>query len=590
MQVRILGPLEVWDDGRVVELGAGRQRALLALLALHSREVMATDRLIDELWGSSPPPTASKALQNLVSQLRRSLGAATIETVPPGYRLQLAVEDLDSRHFERLAAEGRRELEDDPRSAAETLRAALRLWRGPALSDFAYEDFARREIARLDELRLEATEDRVDAELALGLAAELVSELESLVLAHPLRERLRGQLMLALYRSGRQADALDTYRDVRSVLQEELGLEPGAALRELEQAILNQDPGLGPPPRLPRLAPTRRRRRATIGALAAGAVAIAVVVAAAIATRDNPAPVVVPNSLVKIDAETNEIVDVIPVGRDPGQVRVVGEYVFVSSETDQTLTRVAADTGEVTTSGASGADRGLAAAGERFLWVTSLSQARVSRVAADSMQLVDGVSLPRDLAVANVAVGGGSLWVSYTLSPAAVVRYDLPTLRAERRYRFASGGVQAPFELTYGLGAAWVSLGFASALLRIDGTSGETQEVRVGALPGDPTVGFDSVWVAGFGEDTVWRIDPLSATASSIVNVGHGPFGVAVGAGSVWVTNNCDGTVSRIDPESNDVVVTIDTEQFPRWLDVGHGYVWVGVGAESYDVLPWLCN
>ena len=176
------------------------------------------------------------------------------------------------------------------------------------------------------------------------------------------------------------------------MLQEEkLGLQPGAALRELEQAILNQDPALGPPPRLPRRAPTRRRRRATIGALVAGGVAIAIVVAAAIATRNDPAPVVVPNSLVKIDAETNKIVDVIPVGRDPGQVRVVGVDAFVSSETDQTLTRVAADTGEVTTSGASGADRSLAAAGERFLWVTSLSQARVSRVAADSMQLVDGV-------------------------------------------------------------------------------------------------------------------------------------------------------------------------------------------------------
>ena len=302
--------------------------------------------------------------------------------------------------------------------------------------------------------------------------------------------------------------------------------------------------------------------------------AIAAASAFALLARDGAPPKPVPNSLLKIDAETNEVVDVIPVGRNTGQVRVVGEYVFVSSEADKTLTRIAADTGEVTTSGASGADGGLAAAGERFVWATSLSRGRVSWVDAASMLLVDDVSLPRDLVAAFVAVGGGSLWVSYNPSPAAVVRYDLLTLRAQRRYPFASGSIQAPFELTYGLGAAWVSLGFGNALLRIDGASGETQEIRVGVTPGDPAVGFDSVWLPMFGDDNVWRIPPSSATASSTVNVGHGPFAVAVGAGSVWVANNCDGTVSRIDPASNEVVATIDTEYFPRWLDVGHGYVW----------------
>jgi len=590
MQVRILGPLEVSDDGRVVELGAGRQRALLALLALHPGETVATDRLIEELWRGAAPTTAPKALQNLVSQLRRSLGAAAIETVSPGYRLPLADADLDARQFEGLATEGHRLLEVDPGRAAQVLRQALGLWRGDALADFAYEEFAQREIARLDALRLGAVEDRIDADLGTGRAAELVPELERLVSAHPVRERVRGQLMLALYRSGRQAEALDVYRDGRAALQDELGLEPGAALRDLEQAILTQDPALGPPPKLPRPASARRRRKIAIGALVAAVLVGAAAALAAILARSDPPPAVAPHSLVKIDPASNEIVDVIPVGRDPGQVRVVGKYVFVSSEADQTLTRIAADTGEVTTSGASGADGGLAAAGDRFVWATSLSQARVSRVAADSMQVVDGVPLPRDLTAANVAVGGGSLWVSYHLSPAAVVRYDLLTLRADRRYPFASGGVQTPFELTYGLGAAWVSLGFANAMLRIDGAAGETQEVRVGALPGDPTVGFDSVWAVMFGDDTVWRIDPLSGTASSTVNVGHGPFGVAAGAGSVWVSNNCDGTVSRIDPARNEVVATIDTEQFPRWLDVGHGYVWVGVGAESYDFGPPLCN
>ena len=508
--------------------------------------------------------------------------------MPPGYRLALADGDLDARQFERLAAEGHRLLEEDPGRAGQTLREALALWRGRALADFAYEDFAQRDIARLDELRLAAIEDRIDADLATGRATELVPELEALVSQHPLRERLRGQLMLALYRGGRQADALATFREGRTALREELGLEPGAALRELEQAILNQDQALGPPPKLPRPAPMKRRRRVVV--VTALLLAIAAAIAFALLAREGAPPKPVPNSLLKIDAETNEIVDVIPVGQDTGQVRVVGEHVFVSSEADKTLTRITLDTGEVTTSGASGADGGLAAAGERFVWATSVSRGRVSRVNAAGMLLVDGVSLPRDLLAAFVAVGGGSLWVSYNPSPAAVIRYDLLTLRIQRRYPFASGSVQAPFELTYGLDAAWVSLGLANALLRIDGASGETQEIRVGTTPGDPAVGFDSVWMPMFGDDNVWRIDPLSATASSTVNVGHGPFAVAVGVGSVWVSNNCDGTVSRIDPASNEVVATIDTEYFPRWLDVGHGYVWVGVGSEPYDFGVPVCD
>jgi DNA-binding SARP family transcriptional activator len=589
MQVRILGPLEVWDGDRAVDLGAGRQRALLALLALKAPDVVATDRLIEELWGGSPPATAAKALQNHISQLRRALGADAIATRPPGYGLRLETDDFDAGQFERLASEGRRQLEDDPRAAAQTLRAALGLWRGPALADFAYESFAQGEIARLDELRLEAIEDRIDADLATSRGAELVSELETLVSANPLRERLRGQLMLALYRSGRQAEALDSYREGRAVLHGELGLEPGAALRELEQAILIHDPALGPPPKLPRLASTGRRRRAAIGAFVTVAVAIAVVVAAAIATGDDPAPVVAPNTLVKIDAETNEIVDVVPVGREPGEVRVVGGYVFVSSETDETLTRIAMDTGEVTTSGASGADGGLAAAGDRFVWVTSVNRARVERVDADSMLVVDGVAIPRHLRLADVAVGRGSLWVSYTPSPAQVVRYDLPTLRPERRYAFDF--FHAPIQIAYGLGAAWVSQGFSSGgLLRIDGASGDTSDMRVGSFAGGLAVGFDSVWVATFNDDNVWRIDPLSETASSIVHVRDGPFEVAVGAGSVWATNHCDGTVSRIDPASNEIVATIKTDYFPSGLDVGGGYVWVGVRREPYHFVGPICE
>ena len=585
MEVRILGPLEVWDDGRVVELGAGRQRALLALLALHARESVATDRLIEELWGSSPPPTAPKALQNLVSQLRRSLGPAAIETVTSGYRLPLDDGDLDARRFEQVVAEGRRLLEDDPGRAAQLLREGLGLWRGRALADFTYDEFAQSEIARLEELHLGAVEDRVDADLAYGQSVELVPELERLVRANPLRERLRGQLMLALYRSGRQAEALEVFRDARTALRDELGIEPGVALRGLEQAILNQDPALGPP-RLP-WTPRQRRRRWRL-ALALGAVvlvagALAIVLAA---RGDVEPPTPVANSLVQIDAETNEIVDVVPVGRQPGDIAVVGEYVFVSSEEDATLTRVDIDSGEVTTSGAAGADLGLAPMGDRFIWAVSLQQDRVTRVHAENLQSIDGIRLTPDLALVFVAVGSGSLWVTQ-YSPPAVLRYDLRTLQLRKRYDF--GLFEVPVTPAYGYGAAWVVLGASRALLRIDARTGRAKTIPAGARPTGPAVGFGSIWSASIDEGTLWRFDGVTGEQTRpVVDAGRVPIGVATGAGSVWVASNCNGTVLRIDPATNEVVATVETGHFPKWLAVGGGYVWVALTAEAWD--PGLCN
>src|SRR5262245_40198224 len=234
MEFRILGPLEVADRGDSLDLGGARQRAVLALLLTRPNEVVSTDRLIDELWGREPPRTALNTVQYYVSQLRKLLGAQRIVTRPPGYAIQVEPGELDLERFERLLERG----------DAEALHEALGLWRGPALADFAYESFAADEIARLEELRILALEKRIDADLELGRHAELVGELERLVAQHPLRERLRGQLMLTLYRSGRQAEALAAYQSARSALVEELGIEPGSALQELERALLRQDPSL----------------------------------------------------------------------------------------------------------------------------------------------------------------------------------------------------------------------------------------------------------------------------------------------------------------------------------------------------------
>jgi DNA-binding SARP family transcriptional activator len=244
VEFRALGPLEVADRGKALPLGGGRQRALLAVLLLHAGQTVSTDRLIDELWGADPPGSALNSVHVYVSQLRKTLGDGRIVTRGHGYALEVGEDELDVRRFERLFREGRELLSKDPQEASSTLSVALACWRGPALAEFASEEFAQDEIRRLEELRLAALEEKNEAELALGGAARLVSELETLVAANPLRERLRGQLMLALYRSGRQADALAAYREGRRRLVEELGLEPGPELRDLETAILNQDPVL----------------------------------------------------------------------------------------------------------------------------------------------------------------------------------------------------------------------------------------------------------------------------------------------------------------------------------------------------------
>ena len=253
LEFRIRGLLEVRRDGSPIRLGAAKQRALLAILLLHANRVVSRDRLIDGLYGEQPPPTASTALRVYVSELRKALAAEpsagdsfqTILSAEPGYRIDLRPDQLDLARFKRLTEDAGRALaRRDSAAASAQLHEALELWRGPALDDFAYEPFAQSAIVRLEELRLVATERRVEADLALGRHVELVPELEGLVAEHPLRERVQGQLMLALYRSGRQGDGLAVYQNARRALAGQLGIEPSQPLQQLEKAILRQDPGL----------------------------------------------------------------------------------------------------------------------------------------------------------------------------------------------------------------------------------------------------------------------------------------------------------------------------------------------------------
>src|SRR5215204_6002884 len=243
-EFRLLGPLEVVHRGETLPTGGQRKRALLARLLLEANRTVSIDALVDALWGERVPSTAVKMVHIYISQLRKVLPSGVLQTRPPGYRLEVAPEAVDLLRFERLRKEGRDALADgDAATAAERLTAACALWRGPALSEFS-EPFAATAAAHLDELRLLASEDRVDAELALGRHRDVTGELQALVAGHPLRERPRRQLMLALYRQGRHAEALAAFQAVRASLRDELGIEPSAGLSELQYRILNQDPAL----------------------------------------------------------------------------------------------------------------------------------------------------------------------------------------------------------------------------------------------------------------------------------------------------------------------------------------------------------
>jgi DNA-binding SARP family transcriptional activator len=287
VEFSVLGPLEAAVDGHPVSLPAAKPRALLAVLLLNRNRVVPVGELVAELWSDEPPETATKALQVYVSQLRKAIGADRVLTKPPGYSLRVDDGELDLDRFEQLVREGRERLgAGDAEGAAERLERALALWRGPALAEFRSEPFGRDAAARLEDARLAAIEERIDADLVLGRHARVIAELEQLVAHHPFRERPRGQLMLALYRSGRQADALELYRRTRETLVDELGIEPSLELQELERAILRHDRSLqrgAPAPKPPESPGPGPRRRSVLAlvlvpalaAVAAGALAFA---------------------------------------------------------------------------------------------------------------------------------------------------------------------------------------------------------------------------------------------------------------------------------------------------------------------------
>jgi YVTN family beta-propeller protein len=535
MEFRILGGLDVRDESdRRIRLGAGKERALLAILVLHANEVVPTERLIDELWSESPPDTARKAIQVYVARLRKALGSERIRTHEPGYVLELDADELDLHRFERRVQQARhlREKGQDG-NAAGALRDALALWNGPPLADFSYEPFAQAEIPRLEELRLQVLEERIDVDLTLGHGGDLVGELEALVTQQPYRERLRGQLMLALYRDGRQADALAVYQETRKLLVDELGIEPSPALQRLEGAILRQEPALetvleepapAPPPNARRRGKWRFAAAGAAVALAAGALAVGL-------TRSSERdflPALDENTVGVIDAEAAGIEAQVRLPGRPVAIAAGGGFIWIASERDGTVARVDPATRDVQVLHVGESANGVAY-GRGSVWVTNGEERTVAQVNPDSVSLVQTFDVGNG--PAGVAVGEGGVWVANAID-GTVSKIDL-----------------------------------ARAAV--------TETIPVGANPGGIVVGEGAVWVTSQASGTVLRLDPRSGTPVRAITVGNGPTSVAVGAGSIWVANRQDRTVTHIDPLTNSVVDTVEVGLNPASLVAGGGAVWV---------------
>jgi YVTN family beta-propeller protein len=601
MDYRILGPLEVSDDGRLVGLGGDKQRALLAILLVHANEVVSADRLIDDLWGESPPASALRTLQAYVSRLRKALDATGVVPAPSagdpaagsadgvlltrghGYLLRLAPGELDADRFRGLVEQGRDALAAGrPEEAAHILREGLALWRGPPLADFTYEAFAQAPIAQLEELHLGAVEELVEADLALGRDRELVGELRELVERHPLRERLRMHLMLALYRRGRQAEALEVYQEFRFGLSEQLGLDPGPRLQQLEAAILAGDPSLEPPAASrPPAEPTtsapagrratleRPRRRLALGGLILIAVAAGATVLVSLGGGAARLSAITADSVGAINPASGAISAEVPVGSSPSGVAAGAGAVWVGSYNAGTVSRIDPATDAVDQTIQAGSTPSGIAAGAGAIWVANNFAGTVSRIDPTVNRVVQTITVGNG--PSGVAVGDGSVWVTNS-SDGTLSRIDAVTGTPVKPIALGGGAT----DVAVGLGAVWVSDTTNGRVLRIDPQSNQvTQPINVGTGPSAITAVDGSVWVANTLDGTVSRIDPQTNRVSAAIAVGNGPSAIAVDAGGVWVANEFGGTVVRIDPATDEVARTITTGNRPRGLAVSRGLLWV---------------
>jgi peptide/nickel transport system substrate-binding protein len=575
MEFRILGPVEVRLNGGPLALGGPKQRALLALLLLHANEVVSRDRLIDALWGERPPPSVNQSVDSYVSRLRRVLGHDRLLRRPPGYVLVLDPGELDLARFEELVAAAREaSSRGDAAEASSTLRIALALWRGPALADVLYEPFASGEAEQLEERRLLALEERIDADLAAGQGQELVPELEVLVQEHPLRERLLGQLMLALYRGGRHGDALAHLQVARQRLAGELGLEPGPQLRELERRILRHDPELAPVKRRP--PPSGRPRRR--GAIAAAATivvagATAGIVLALGSSKPSQRVDVGVSRLAAVAMDSGDVTGMTALARAPAAVASGMGSLWVAEASGQTVSRIDPQSGNVVDRIQVAGEPGSIVAGGDAIWVASTVGGTISRIDPDTDTVTQTVKVGGGSAAAAF-FGGESLWVADPTDQ-RLIELEAKTGSVRRTLTLDL----RPTTLAVGDGVIWVGDETANLVEQIAATSGKTlATTHVGNGPAALALGAGSVWVANALDGTVSKIEPDTAAVVATIPVGSGPSALVVADRSVWAANQYSGTVTEIDPRRNRVTGTIDVGGTPASLTADGRRLWVAGG------------
>jgi DNA-binding SARP family transcriptional activator len=651
VEYRILGPLEVVDEGGPVALGRLKERLVLAVLLLHANEFVSRERLIDELWGAAPPPTAKKAVNVYISQLRKALarnGHDPVSTADGGYRLGVDDDELDVSRLRQLLATAReRESAGDLEAAAELLREGLGLWRGPTLSGLLLESHGREEISQLDDLRLTALMDRIDCDLALGRHEEVLGELHVLVGEHPLRERLRAQQMLALYRADRQADALDAYQQARHDLMDELGIEPSESLQRLQQAILRHDPALAAPTgtatmnRLVRTAtappptpatdsgdgaqPRRfRSRRWQLALAALVTLAAAASVAGILATSPGATPHVVSNSLVRLDPRNGKIVSVTPVGVEPGPIAVTPSAIWTVNLGARTVSRYDLRTHSVDPKGGFPIrPYGIAADHDGNVWVSSEASI-ITRIARGRGGTSAGplyfshtkiIRLPPPGA-GSLALGGGYLWV--IVGPLTypgdnrVTQVSLSSGEPVRSWQLKGDTVS----IAFGDGAAWVGTNYAGVgLLNVIRPGAQRPEsVRLGngdlSVPLAISVGEGGVWVLTWGTNggvgagspqALLELDPDTLqVVKRIPFHGRALWSVAAGGGSVWLLagvagaveaggGGYDDSVIQLDPRSGRIIRTVPVGSSSSkntnlcGIAATNDAVWVSVGDAGCD-------
>lgn len=559
----LLGPLEVRRGSVSVPVGAGKPLELLALLLIERNHALSTDSLVEQLWDGRPPETAVKIVQNAVSALRRAFGDGADEVLVTrghGYELVVPPGATDVDRFQALVERGRAELAGgDADQAVATLRIALALWRGEPLADVAYHALARDEIARLQEQRLAAIEERIDAEFAAGGGAGLVAELEQLVGRNPLRERLRGQLMLALYRSGRQARALEVYAEGRRELSEQLGIEPAEELKRLERSILGHDHHLGGPRRRPPPVPRHRVSRRVVMA-GVGVLAAAAVVAGLVVSRGGRGVVSIAaapgDTVALVDPSTGHLMAEYPVGHTPTRLVTAAGVAWSLNADDRTISRIDLQSGRVRTvsPGATPVDLTV---GGGWLWVSVVTSAgsrpgtftaTLERLDETTLAVSGRIRLPG--IGTSGAQGGGSVPLAYAggkvwAGGPALVAVDPVRLHVTNRAR----GVPSVESLATGLGSLWAAGGGSVATLsRIDPRSARVvQRIYLPATsPGPVAVGAGAIWMTDPGPGRIWRIHPGPPVHTRSLAVGAGALGLAAVGDAVWVSGAVDGTLSRV--------------------------------------------